>query len=701
MVRWKKQFGVRFFVPVFVAFVEVVFHLELFGKFDRNAIHAVLFSLAFSFFVLLLSSTGKEIFDRTVRCMALFLLVVYFAVQLVYRQVFDNFLSVKSIMNGAGQVMEFKAVIWEAFCPNAGVIIGMVLLFGLYVLAEVLESRRTKGAPEQIEAAKKWKQRGGIFILAVFLPMVNTFVLMVEENGMGSAYDTKITFHRTEQAMGKLGLWETLKKDVTENILEGFGVSQSQLYGGYIWAEEQLFPKKEVINGNDMPENAEPARTEYITQKELPVRYHEWDIDFEALIGGTGDETIKEMHRYFSGINPTAENEYTGLFAGYNLIYITAESFSDVVIDKERTPALFRMWEEGFQFDNFYTPSWYLSTIDGEYVNGLSQIPVEGDWSLQHAGQQELPMALGNQLAGIGYTCQSYHNHDAYYYDRTVTHPKLGYEFEAADAGLTFSSAYPESDLELMELTVGKYIHKAPFHTYYITMSGHLPYTYAYNSMAVKNRAVTEGMELTENAACYLNANMELEYAVEYLMEELEKAGQLENTLFVIAPDHYPYGLKKSAYDELRDKMREQEGISKLTGEEEDSMEIYRNICLIWSPAMKEMQKISFPVTVKKCVSNLDILPTISNLMGLSYDSRFLAGRDMLSEEMGMVLFKDQSFLTDRVRYHASTGECIWAEGENEDGFYLERCKQIAENRFYYSSLILSQDYMRYVTPPQ
>ena len=415
------------------------------------------------------------------------------------------------------------------------------------------------------------------------------------------------------------------------------------------------------------------------------------------------------MHSYFSSVSPTAENSYTGMFEGYNLIYITAESFSDVVIDKERTPVLYQMWKEGVQFENFYTPSWYLSTIDGEYVNCLGQIPVDGDWSLEHASEGALPMALGNQLQQKGYVCNAYHDHDSYYYDRTKTHPKLGYTFKAVGAGLTFESMYPESDLELMEITADEYVDKAPFHTYYMTMSGHLPYTYGYNSMAVKNREVTEGMEPTENAACYLEANQELEYALEYLIDQLKQKGQLEHTLFVVAPDHYPYGLKKGAYDELRKATghvidenyvlhMEREGNTANGGDsdmeeiavEQDDFELYRNTCLIWSAAMENMDE--FPLTVEKCCSNLDLLPTISNLMGLDYDSRLLAGRDMLSDDMGLVMFKDQSFLTDRVRYNATTGEAVWTGG-TEDESYLQQCMQMVENRFRYSALVLQRDY--------
>ncbi len=664
-----------------VAMVEILFHVHMYGKLDEHMLWAVLFSVPFVAFVSGMTSTKNEKWNVGMRCVMLFVVVLYYTVQLVYHQVFGNFLSLKSIFNGAQQAMDFGSTIWEALGYEARAIGMAVVLWILYVVAEMflIKKRQTKVS---------WKRMGACFVVALVLPVLLTVVLMLQEIGVGTTYEVKIGFHRTEQSMYRLGLLQTLKKDFTENICDEIGITEKQLNMGYLWIEHIFFDgnvdklEKDGEEGSKSDILLDGADTTVESTVEVQ-KYHTWAVDFDALIANAKNEDIKDVHTYFSQQEPTAENDYTGLFEGYNLIYITAESFSDVVIDKERTPILYRMQQEGFQFRNFYTPSWYLSTIDGEYVNLLGQIPVENDWSLQHSAENEIPIALGNQLAEQGYACNAYHNHDSYYYDRTITHPKLGYSFKAVGAGLAFESMYPESDLELMEITVDEYINQdAPFHTYYMTMSGHLPYTYAYNSMAVKNQEVVADEAWSENAACYLAANTELEYAVAYLVEQLEAKGKLDNTLFVIVPDHYPYGLKKGAYDELQGKEVEN-----------DDFEIYRNTCLIWSASMKDMEEISFPVQVDKYCSNLDVLPTISNLMGLSFDSRLFAGRDMLSAENGVVMFKDHSFLTDKVRYNAITDETIWTEGVTEDNIYLESCMELVQNRFYYSAKVLELDY--------
>ena len=51
----------------------------------------------------------------------------------------------------------------------------------------------------------------------------------------------------------------------------------------------------------------------------------------------------------------------------------------------------------------------------------------------------------------------------------------------------------------------------------------------------------------------------------------------------------------------------------------------YRNTLILWCGEMEE------PVMVDTPCSAIDIVPTLSNLFGLEYDSRLLSGRDILA----------------------------------------------------------------------
>jgi len=86
------------------------------------------------------------------------------------------------------------------------------------------------------------------------------------------------------------------------------------------------------------------------------TEYNTLDIDFESLIANETDPEIIEMHEYFKDAPATEKNEYTGLFKGKNLIFLSLEAFSYKAIDPVYTPTLYKMYNEGFKFTNFYAP---------------------------------------------------------------------------------------------------------------------------------------------------------------------------------------------------------------------------------------------------------------------------------------------------------------------------------------------------------
>ena len=107
------------------------------------------------------------------------------------------------------------------------------------------------------------------------------------------------------------------------------------------------------------------------------------------------------------------------------------------------------------------------------------------------------------------------------------------------------------------------------------------------------------------------------------------------------------------------------------------------------------------PVTVNKLCSSVDILPTVLNLLGADFDSRLLAGRNILSDSDELVIFANQSFITDKVKYDASTGEASYSIPASEipDG-YLDQMISEVENRLYISDEVINSDYFSFVYGP-
>ena len=403
------------------------------------------------------------------------------------------------------------------------------------------------------------------------------------------------------------------------------------------------------------------------------------DIDFPALIAQEEDEALLDLHQYFAQVEPTEKNAWTGYFAGKNLVWIVAEGFSTLAMDPQRTPTLWALSHQGFRFEHFYTPLWGVSTSDGEYTTTTGLIPKSGVWSYSRSAENYMPFGFGNQFGRLGYRTLAYHNYIYTYYDRDQSFPNMGYDYYALGQGLELEEIWPPSDLEMMEEIVPRFVNEDHFMVYCLTVSGHLNYGYQENAMARRHWSLVEDLPYSERVKGYLACQVELELAVRSLVDQLAAAGKLEDTVIVLSGDHYPYGLTDEEYSEL------------LGHPVDPVFEIYENTLIVWNSQMGK------PVDIDKYCSSLDIMPTLANLFGLPYDSRLLAGRDILSDAAGLVIFSNYSFITERGRYD-STMDLFesWDGSLPEEGYLVQALAEV-QNRVAYSVGILDHDYYRKV----
>ena len=423
---------------------------------------------------------------------------------------------------------------------------------------------------------------------------------------------------------------------------------------------------------------------------------HQMDIDFEQLMAETDDEDLLQMHQWFSQRPATSENEWTGAFEGKNLIWIVAEGFSTLAMDPYRTPTLWKLSHQGFIFERFYTPLWGVSTSDGEYVTTTGLIPKSGVWSYSQSSGNYMPFALGNQFSKLGYRTMAFHDYLYDYYDRNLSHPNMGYEYIALGQGLEEEDIIPKEDLEsgntfppsdqmMMEKIVPMFVNEDQFMVYCLTVSGHLNYTLEENAMSRRHWDEVKDLPYSDTVKCYLACQMELELAMESLMEQLDEAGKLEDTVIVLSADHYPYGLTDEEYSEL------------LGHEVDPVFELYENTLILWSADMTE------PVYVDKYCSSLDVMPTLSNLFGLEYDSRLIMGEDILSDADGLVIFSNYSFITSHGYYSSTNDQFTCWDGSEPDYDAVADMVAEVQNRVAYSAAILDRDYYRIVLngPPR
>lgn len=503
-----------------------------------------------------------------------------------------------------------------------------------------------------------------------------------------------------------LARWGTYGDSYTYNFQTDAAVSQFGLHTAVrLEAEYALFgtpqPKLELPTQEDEPDDTPddpPAAT-------TPVEYgyNALDIDFQALADSASDSTLRSMAQYFGSLTPSKKNEYTGLFQGKNLVLITAEAFSPWFISRELTPTLYKLTHEGFVCENYYQPGWGQSTTGGEYavMTGLLPTWVGSSVSFYASANDDMPFALGNQLRALGYRTGAYHDNIYNYYNRDKTHPNLGYDYQGVGSGLTVTEdgSWPYSDLEMVQNTIGDYIDGyvsdgTPFHVYYMTVSGHGSYGWGH-AMAAKNRAKAQAAypNASTQVQSYVAANLELENALTYLLEQLEAAGIAEDTVICMSADHYPYLLAEPEtdyYNELR-------GVV----DSERDTDRYRNALVLWCGGMENA------VTVTEPCSAVDIVPTLSNLFGLEYDSRLLSGRDVLDKDydagsasgsIPLVILptsSGNSWATAAGVFEASTRTFNARPGVTVEEDYVSRVNNIVALQYNYAQQLIARDYYR------
>ncbi len=667
--------GVLIF-PLAFCYLELVFHLLVFKKIDNNIWYPIFIAVTSGLIIGALAS----IFDRRINLILGMTIIsvvsVWFCVQLVFQHIFRTFLSLYSIGENGGDVLEFWKEALNAILNKLPGI--LLLLLPIPVIAIFIK---------KYQLLKKQSLYLGLFSFtaSVITYIIFCLTLLIPGTKDHTPYDLYFENFIQDLSVEKLGVLTATRFDL-HNVMFGmddFAVDEDV----FLVVEDLIITVTPVVTPavttTPIPQTTDATATPSPTPTPIPVDTspNVLEIDYAALAGEEKDEAIASLYQYFAKVTPTNKNEYTGMFEGYNLIFLTAEGFSPWAVDELVTPTLYKLTHSGFVFENFYTPIWWTSTSDGEYVACTGLIP-SGSNSFSKSAKNDMPFCLGWQFKELGYTTKAYHNHSYTYYNRHLTHPNMGYEFKGTNGGgLELKKTWPESDLEMMELTIPEYLNQQPFHAYYMTVSGHMEYTFIGNSMASKNKDYVKDLPYSDDCKAYIACNKELDLALEYLIKELDQAGVLDNTVIALSADHYPYGLAKEEIDEL-------------AGHEvEENFELYENYFILWNSAMKE------PIVVDKYCSSLDIMPTLNNLFGIEYDSRLFMGQDILSDSPGLVMMSNQSFITDYIKYNSKTGESEVLQDVELPENYLKGYISIVKNKFNVSASVIKNNFYHNLLP--
>ena len=637
--------GVIYVVAFIIIYLEMIFKIAVLKS---VRIDDIAFTLIFSVQIImvlgLLCNVFKKRASKVILIVSTLILTLYFMVQTIFYKLFSVPFSFMTL-GLAGNALDFTSIIKDAILQNWFILLLIAIPLILIICLH-----------KKIKFSQFNGKQIGIWILSIVMYLIILVgVIFVDSKGVYSSYNLLFNINAQEKNIAKFGLINSTMIDIERTILG--------------------FEEKAVIEDDGVSEEQNKVNGEEVTEPEEPT-YNELDLGLEELIAQTSDEGLKNVYEYIANKEPTNKNKYTGYFKDKNLIFILAEGFNSIAVDENLTPTLYKLVNSGFVFNNFYTPV-FLSTTGGEFQATTGLIPTQNILNLWKKNKPRISYALGNSFRKIGYTANAYHDWTYTYYSRQDTMKTLGFDsYMGIGNGLEklMDGKWIPRDVDMMNVTTDFYTSEDKFVTYYVTVSGHAPYNYGSgNSTATRYKAETENLPYSTPVKAYLATQMELDRALETLINKLNDKGILDDTVIALVGDHYPYTLTIDQVNEVSDYTRD------------EVVEVNRSNFILWNSEMDE------PVQVDKVGSQIDVLPTLLNLFGIEYDSRLMMGQDILSDNPGVAIFSNRSWVSDYGTYFSSGKEFLPKENVEIPEDYVGEMNRSVANKF-----TMSQSFLKY-----
>ena len=376
---------------------------------------------------------------------------------------------------------------------------------------------------------------------------------------------------------------------------------------------------------------------------------------------------------------PHAQNEYTGIFKGKNVIFLQLEGIDSWMFTKEDMPNAYSLLENSVNFTNHY--SYYNgggSTFNSELAVATGFLtPVSYSKNPYTFSTNLFNHSLPNVLKAEGYSSNAFHMNTGEYYSRELNYINWGYDAYYSlmdDEGRSDAKAQLDTELILNESFYKKmFCGNQPFMNYIITYTPHTPFTLSSPmGKALAEKICGEGKvpSLSEEKVARLFAT-ETDNMIGLLIKALMDNNLYDNTVIVAFSDHYLYTLNdKSILDRYK---------------RTDNNLVNHTPFFIWSSNAEK-------INVDKVNSQLDILPTVLNMLGIEYDENHYIGNDIMDKGFsGYAFFSDYSWYDGNV--YVENGEV--KEGKSYEKDYIKETNDLINKKIQQNDLTLKYDYFR------
>lgn len=485
-----------------------------------------------------------------------------------------------------------------------------------------------------------------------------------------------------------------------------------------------------TANGQDYSRLYKQWNRTYIVDRFGVITYQISDL-FSSLtsklttVFGFENALIEMDEFYNNKLDLTETNKYTGIFEGYNVIFVHMESIQDFLIDlsfndKKVLPTTNKLIEEGLYFSNFYPQISTGTSSDTEFSLLTSLLPTRiGIVFTKYYNRDyvTIPKLLNNK----GYYTFSMHGNDFTMWNRNNAHPSLGYKnfyfkdkYEINEEN-SFNLGIKDNDFFIQSIDYLEQIEKN--NTNYmgtvITLSNHSPYIYLddyrpfdlsknYTSYNPKTkRYETKNIDYLTGTTIgnYIISSHSADVDLGIFIDKINESECFNNTIFVFYGDHdarlskdqfnYYYN-----YDPIRQDLLDEDDKNYYDYNDYEHYLNKKTPLIIWSKNEQVRNlikgKVDYPMGM------IDVMPTIGNMLGIK--NKYALGNDIFSiKENNIIPFPDGDYLTESFYYSSSKDESyILSKNSIISDNTIKKGIEYTEKRIEISNNIIIHDLIKH-----
>ena len=351
--------------------------------------------------------------------------------------------------------------------------------------------------------------------------------------------------------------------------------------------------------------------------------------------------------------------EYTGVAKGKNVIVIHLESFQQFLIGykwkgKEVTPNLNKLYhsKNTLSFSNFYNQVGQGKTSDAEMMLENSLYGLQSGSAMSSYGTSntfESAPAILNQAGG--YTTAVMHGGAGSFWNRNNAYKQFGYHYfmplSYYENKPKYYIGYGLKDKIFLSQSI-KYIERLPqpFYLKLITVTNHYPY-----DLDKKNQSIDPTDTGDETVDGYVQTAHYLDQAIGEFFQWMKKIGLDKKTILVLYGDHY--GISGNHHKASAELLKQDEFTNF------DNLKFQRVPLMFHMKGLKGGIKDTYG-------GEIDVLPTLLNLLGINDKDTIQFGHDLLSSKAPQIVAqRNGDFITPEYAkvggtyYYTKTGEEI------------------------------------------